>query len=60
MNKSPIEEEFDLRKQHQKLLKKNCQKEIEDFVKCATGRTFSVTWKCRSENKTMKDCLTKA
>ncbi|EPX70927.1 uncharacterized protein SOCG_01148 [Schizosaccharomyces octosporus yFS286] len=58
-NKSAIEEEFELRSIYQQEVKKNCQKEIEDFVQCATGRTISVLWKCREQSHIMKGCLQK-
>ncbi|WBW74964.1 copper-binding protein of the mitochondrial inner membrane Cmc2 [Schizosaccharomyces osmophilus] len=58
-NKSAIEEEFEIRSIYQKEVKKNCQKEIEDFVQCATGRTVSVLWKCRQQSRVMNGCLQK-
>ncbi|EPY50572.1 hypothetical protein SPOG_00885 [Schizosaccharomyces cryophilus OY26] len=56
-NKSAIQEEFEIRSIYQEKVKKNCQKEIEDFVQCATNRTISVIWKCRQQSHVMRDCL---
>lgn len=30
---------------------------MKDFAACATNRTFSATWVCRTERRTMKSCM---
>ena len=32
---------------------------LADFEDCVRGRTVSVVWKCRKENKAMQECLRK-
>ncbi|KAL3422134.1 hypothetical protein PVAG01_06290 [Phlyctema vagabunda] len=34
-----------------------CAAEIKQFADCALGKTFSVPWKCRQENRIMNNCM---
>ena len=34
-----------------------CRDYVGEFVKCTTGRTFSVIWVCRPHNKWMTKCM---
>ncbi|RKP15121.1 hypothetical protein BJ684DRAFT_1477, partial [Piptocephalis cylindrospora] len=37
--------------------RKNCSETLSAFAKCATGRTVSVAWACRTEQRIMNGCL---
>ncbi|CAO1613565.1 unnamed protein product [Sympodiomycopsis kandeliae] len=34
-----------------------CDPVVKKFAECAQGRTVSVVWACREENRAFKDCL---
>ena len=34
-----------------------CADQVRDFAHCCTGRTFSITWACRSQRKAMESCM---
>lgn len=36
-----------------------CGDEVRAFAECASGRMFSVAWKCREQNKATKACMAK-
>merc|ERR1719154_736944 len=39
--------------------KVRCKDLVEEFSKCAKGRTISLIWKCMEQNDAMKNCLAK-
>ncbi|GJE85989.1 cytochrome C oxidase biogenesis Cmc1-like protein [Phanerochaete sordida] len=36
---------------------KECDPVVKAFAECATGRTVSVAWACRSKYKAVQDCM---
>ncbi|KAG4305869.1 hypothetical protein PORY_000779 [Pneumocystis oryctolagi] len=50
-------DEEEIRKIFLKNLHAACSNEIQKFAECATGKTFSVMWKCRHEKNQMKECM---
>ncbi|KAK6927967.1 Cytochrome c oxidase biogenesis protein Cmc1-like [Dillenia turbinata] len=36
---------------------KECDHYASRYAECATGRTFSVVWKCRGQAKELNNCL---
>ncbi|CAO1614141.1 unnamed protein product [Jaminaea pallidilutea] len=38
---------------------KKCDDVVKDFADCAKGRTVSVVWACRKQNRDVQDCLSK-
>lgn len=34
-----------------------CGDEVRAFAECASGKMFSVAWKCRDKNKAVKKCM---
>ncbi|XP_065844214.1 COX assembly mitochondrial protein homolog isoform X1 [Oscarella lobularis] len=36
---------------------KRCDKHVQAFIECCKGRTVTMAFKCRKENKDMKNCL---
>jgi len=36
---------------------KECDALVKDFAECATGRTVSVAWACKSRYKGVQDCM---
>ncbi|CAD5178488.1 unnamed protein product [Musa acuminata subsp. malaccensis] len=43
-------------KMKQKALKE-CDKYCAKYAECATGRTFSVVWRCRKQARELNECL---
>ncbi|GAY43930.1 hypothetical protein CUMW_078360 [Citrus unshiu] len=43
-------------KMKQKALKE-CDQYTSKYAQCASGRTFSVVWKCREQAKELNNCL---
>ncbi|KAK3696533.1 hypothetical protein QZH41_015899 [Actinostola sp. cb2023] len=39
--------------------REKCKDYVDDFTNCCKGRTLSMVWTCRKQNRAMKDCLTK-
>ncbi|KAI9290886.1 hypothetical protein K502DRAFT_353530 [Neoconidiobolus thromboides FSU 785] len=52
-------EETEVLNEVKKRAREYCFKEIEQFVDCARGRTFSVVWTCRKEFNIMNSCTEK-
>ena len=50
-------EEEVIRKIMRQAARQECEESVRDFIECARGRTVSVAWKCRAENKKMSKCL---
>jgi len=57
MNALSRREEETLLKDLKKKALKNCDDYVKDFAACSTGRTISVTWKCRTQWRAMQDCM---
>ncbi|KAF8605784.1 hypothetical protein BDV93DRAFT_438285 [Ceratobasidium sp. AG-I] len=38
---------------------KDCDALVKDFAACATGRTVSVAWSCRTQHKELQACMYK-
>ncbi|KAH8173854.1 cytochrome c oxidase biogenesis protein cmc1 like domain-containing protein [Sarocladium implicatum] len=38
-------------------VRKQCAEEIKAFAACALGRTFTVSYACRAENRVMNNCM---
>ncbi|KAJ8902045.1 hypothetical protein NDN08_006453 [Rhodosorus marinus] len=38
---------------------KQCDKQAQEFVRCAEGKFFSLLFSCKTENRTMLDCTKK-
>jgi len=36
---------------------KECDAFVKAFAECATGRTLSVAWACRTNYKAVQDCM---
>jgi len=36
---------------------KECDPLVKQFAECATGRTVSVAWACKSKYKEVQDCI---
>jgi len=36
---------------------KECDPIVKEFADCATGRTVSVVWACKSKYKDVQDCM---
>jgi COX assembly protein 1 len=50
-------EEEAIRKIMRESAREQCAELVKNFIECARGRTISVAWKCRTENKLMTKCL---
>lgn len=50
-------DEKEIRKIFTKILHSVCSDKIQRFAECASNKTFSVLWKCRSEKLSMKECI---
>ncbi|QRV73914.1 cytochrome C oxidase biogenesis Cmc1-like protein [Ceratobasidium sp. AG-Ba] len=37
---------------------KDCDELVKSFAECATGRTVSVAWACRTQHKQLQACIT--
>ncbi|KAG8704835.1 hypothetical protein FRC09_003303 [Ceratobasidium sp. 395] len=38
---------------------KDCDELVKNFAACATGRTVSVAWACRTQHKELQACMYK-
>ncbi|XP_031558702.1 COX assembly mitochondrial protein homolog [Actinia tenebrosa] len=39
--------------------REKCKPYLDEFTNCCKGRTLSMVWACRKENRVMQDCLQK-
>ncbi|KAJ1981024.1 hypothetical protein H4R34_002239 [Dimargaris verticillata] len=44
-------------KEWRKQTMKECDAFVKAFAECSQGRTVSIAWACRDQNKAMNDCL---
>ena len=38
-------------------VRSKCSDSIREFAQCAAGRTFSISWACRTQRKAMESCM---
>jgi len=38
---------------------KECDPLVKDFAECATGRTVSVAWACKTKYKEVQECISR-
>ena len=50
-------QEQQIRDIYYKNVRSYCADEIREFASCAVNRTFSATWKCRSQRLAMNGCM---
>jgi len=50
-------QEAEVREIYYKNVRSYCADAIKAFVDCASGRTVSVAWTCRSLNRAMNECM---
>ncbi|MDI1490253.1 MAG: hypothetical protein OHK93_001453 [Ramalina farinacea] len=50
-------QEAQVKELYYKRVRGHCADQIRDFAACASGRTFSATWKCRQERLSMNGCM---
>ncbi|KAJ1976093.1 hypothetical protein H4R35_002851 [Dimargaris xerosporica] len=51
------QEEDRIIKEWRKQTMKECDAFVKAFAECSQGRTVSIAWACRDQNKAMNDCL---
>ncbi|EPS41819.1 hypothetical protein H072_4238 [Dactylellina haptotyla CBS 200.50] len=50
-------QESQVREQYYANVRAICAEEIRRYADCARGRTFSMVWKCREQQKAMNSCM---
>ncbi|KAF1825224.1 uncharacterized protein K489DRAFT_305271, partial [Dissoconium aciculare CBS 342.82] len=50
-------QESQVRELYHKRVRMKCADEVRDFAACCTGRTFTATIMCRTQQKAMNSCM---
>ncbi|KAK6496724.1 hypothetical protein TWF481_001712 [Arthrobotrys musiformis] len=50
-------QETQVREQYYANVRAICAEEIRRYAECARGRTFSMVWKCKEQQKIMNGCM---
>ncbi|KAK6344871.1 hypothetical protein TWF718_006823 [Orbilia javanica] len=50
-------QESQVREQYHANVRAICAEEIRRYAECARGRTFSMVWKCKEQQKIMNGCM---
>ncbi|KAF3934173.1 hypothetical protein ABW20_dc0104281 [Dactylellina cionopaga] len=50
-------QESQVREQYYANVRAICAEEIRRYAECARGRTFSMVWKCREQQRVMNSCM---